>query len=71
MSIPSLKEDSELMFMMDVLSEEESSETKLTYIKVKGLVNDIIDIRRGVQNEKNSISNDSISAMSRMFNGLL
>lgn len=71
MSIPSLKEDSELMFMMDVLSEEESSETKLTYIKVKGLVNDIIDIRRGVQNEKNSISNDSINAMSRMFNGLL
>lgn len=71
MSIPGLKEDSELMFILDALSEEEPSDTKLTYIKVKGLVNDIIDIRRGVQNEKDNVNNANISVMSSMFNGLL
>ena len=71
MTVPTLKDDKELLLILDVLSEEPASETKLTYIKVKGLVNDIIDIRRGVSNEKNEISNDNFSTIVNSFNGLL
>lgn len=68
MKIPELRDDRELMLIVDALSDEEMSPTKLTYIKVRGLVNDIIDIRRGVKNEKDSTG---ISSLIGMFNGLL
>ena len=71
MSIPTLKGDTELLLILDVLSEEQASETKQTYIKIKGLVNDIIDIRRGVSDEKieNNVVNHN--AIINSFNGLL
>jgi hypothetical protein len=67
-TVPSLRADKELLLMIDTLSEEEASSTKLTYIKIRGLVNDIINIRRGIIDEKD---NSSINAMRSMFNGLL
>lgn len=66
--VPELKTDVELMLILDTLSEQESSDTKLMYIRIKGLVQDIINIRRGVENEKES---DSIAPMRAMLNGLL
>ena len=69
MQIPALKADKELMLMMDVLSAEEPSPTKLTYIELRGLVNNIIKIRRGSYNEKDS--SVDIIALSDKFNGLL
>lgn len=68
MMVPGLKADKELLLMMDTLSEEEASSTKLTYIKIRGLVNDIINIRRGIENEKD---NSNIDDMRSMLNGLL
>lgn len=68
MSCPGLKTDRELMLIIDVLSNEPASPTKLMYIKIRGLVNDIINIRRGIEDEK--IISD-ISAVGSMFNGLL
>lgn len=68
MRCPELKEDIELLYMLDTLSEEDPSPTKLTYIKIRGLVNDIIDIRRGIKNEKD---NSDFSAIVSSFNGLL
>lgn len=66
--IEQLKNDKELMIILDAMSREDVTPTKQTYIKIKGLVNDIIKIRRSANNEK-IISNyaDVVS----MFNGLL
>lgn len=66
--VPQLKTDKELMLIIDTMSEEESSSTKLTYIKIKGLVDDIIKIRRGIVDEKDNIIIDD---MRSVFNGLL
>lgn len=66
--IPSLKEDRELRLILDTMSEEESSATKRTYISIKGLVNSIVKIRRGVEDEKDSTY---IDGMRDVFNGLL
>lgn len=71
MSIGELKSDKELMLILDVLSEEEASSTKQTYIKIRGLVNDIIKIRRGVSDEENSDSSNVINAAVNSLNGLL
>lgn len=71
MIIPTLKGDKELMFILDIMSEEEASETKQTYIKVRGLVNDIIDIRRGVLHEKESNNGINFDAIAERFHGLL
>lgn len=70
MRVQELKEDEELMFILDVLCEEEASPTKLTYIKIRNLVNDIIDIRRGVINEKDNIA-VGLSDTVRGLGGLL
>lgn len=66
-SIPELKEDKQLLYILDVLSEP-MDDTKRTYIKIKGLVNDIIKIRRGIKDEESDLSGTNLSAM---FNGLL
>lgn len=68
MQVPELKVDKELMLIIDALSREPISPTKATYIKLRGLVNDIISIRRGVENEKEIT--DTL-ALSNVFNGLL
>ena len=68
MAVPGLKHDKELMLIIDVMSREEFSPTKSTYIKIRGMVNDIIDIRRGNENEKNITD---VSALSATLNGLL
>lgn len=68
MSVGALKLDRELMLMLDVFSEEESSSTKQTYIKIRGLVNDIIKIRRGLSNEEDNTNYVNIV---NNFNGLL
>ena len=62
-----LKGDEELMYILDALTDKDASNTKLTYIKVRGLVDDIIKIRRGVKNEKDI---ESYAAVSGLFNGL-
>ena len=69
LQIPALKTDTELMLILDALSEEEPSPTKLTYIEIRGLVNNIIKIRRGIYNEEDSVVNTS--GLINMFNGLL
>lgn len=69
MQIQDLKSDKELMLILDVLSEEEPSPTKLTYIEIRGLVDNIIKIRRGIYNEEDSGINSS--ALVNMFNGML
>ena len=68
LSVPELREDTEMMLIIDPLSNEPASPTKLTYIKIRGMVNDIINIRRGVENEKDV---SAISSAGDMFNGLL
>lgn len=66
--VPTLKTDSELMNILDIMSEEEPTSTKLTYIKIRKLVDDIIKIRRGISDEKETADfNDAVS----LFNGLL
>lgn len=67
-NIPELKTDNELMLMIDVMSREPWSPTKSTYIEIKGSVNKIINIRRGIDDEKD-VAN--MSAFVSMFNGLL
>lgn len=68
MQIPELKTDRELMLIIDPLSREEISPTKATYISIRGMVNDIINIRRGIKNEK--IITD-VASLGGLFNGLL
>lgn len=51
---PNLKTDKEMLLILDPMAEEEPSSTKLTYIKIRNLVNDIISIRRG--NEEDNIA---------------
>lgn len=68
MQVGELKMDRELLLIIDALSEEEPSPTKLMYIKVRGLVNDIVKIRRGIKNEED-IAN--IVNVGNVFNGLL
>lgn len=68
MAIPGLKTDKELMLIIDVLSAENMSPTKATYIKLRGMVNDIINIRRGIENEKDITNTANLTLM---FNGLL
>lgn len=68
MSCPILKTDKEMMLIIDALSREQPSPTKLTYIKIRGLVNDIISIRRGIEDEE-GISN--LATIGASFNGLL
>ena len=68
LQIADLKSDNELMLILDVLSEETPSDTKLTYLKVRGLVDDIIKIRRGINDEK---STNAFNDINIMFNGLL
>lgn len=70
MQIIELREDRELMTILDVLTDEEESVTKQTYIKLRKLVNDIILIRRGVLDETIKVNN-GISAMYESFGGLL
>lgn len=68
MAVQGLKHDKELMLIIDVMSREPFSATKSTYIKIRGMVNDIIDIRRGNENEKTITD---VSALSSTLNGLL
>lgn len=68
LQVGDLKADRELMLILDVLSEESPSDTKLTYLKIRGLVNDIIKIRRGISNEENS---NAFAGVNALFNGLL
>lgn len=68
LQVPELKIDRELISITDVLTSEEPSVTKQTYIKIRGLVDDIIKIRRGVKDEKDV---DAYNGISAMFNGLL
>lgn len=68
MHVPALKKDKELMLMLDPLSREPVSPTKATYISIRGLVNDIINIRRGIENEK--VVTD-VASLGSLFNGLL
>ena len=69
MKIVPLKEDTELMLMLDVFAEEDRSETNKTYVKIRGLVNDIISIRRGTNETING--NDTFVKLYSEFNGLL
>lgn len=69
LAVPELKEDRELMLIIDVLSQEEASATKRTYIEVRRLVDNIIKIRRGVNNEENNGVN--YATLSGMFSRLL
>lgn len=68
LQVGDLKADRELMLILDVLSEESPSDTKLTYLKIRGLVDDIIKIRRGISNEENS---NAFAGVNALFNGLL
>lgn len=68
MTCQTLKADKELMLIIDALSRETASSTKLMYIKIRGLVNDIINIRRGIEDEE---AIDNISTFGAAFNGLL
>lgn len=69
LQVPALKADKELMLILDVLSQEEWSATKRTYVEVRRLVNNIIKIRRGVNDEEDG--GIGYAAMSDKFNGLL
>lgn len=66
--VKGLRENIELMSILDPMNPGEVSDTKRMYIKVRGMVNDIIDIRRGINNEKDS---DALNAYMSMLNGLL
>lgn len=68
LQISELKSDSELMLILDVLSEQAPSDTKLTYLKIRGMVDDIIKIRRGISNEETA---NMFANVNTMFNGLL
>jgi len=51
LKITELKDDKELLYILDIYCEETPSNTKLTYFEISELVDNIIKIRRGV-NEK-------------------
>lgn len=67
LKIEGLKKDRELRLILDPLSEEEFTPTKEMYIKIRGLVNDIIRIRRGNENKEEV---NTITALCDAFNGL-
>lgn len=67
-----LTSDEDLREIVDVYYDKAPSDTKLLYYKVRGIVANIIDIRRGLQNEENSRNVAGfISDNRNMFNGLL
>ena len=70
MQIVELRDDRELMSILDALTEEEISVTKQTYINVRQFVDRIICIRRGVLDE-NIKANEHFADMRNAFGGLL
>lgn len=66
--VPLLKEDKELMLILDVFAREEASPTKQTFIEIKRLVDNIIKIRRGIKDEKEDID---YAGIIDAFSGLL
>ena len=66
--IKGLRDNQELMSILDPMNPGEVSDTKRMYIKVRGIVNDIIDIRRGINNEKDTTA---INSYMSLLNGLL
>lgn len=70
LKVAALRDDMELLYIIDVMCEEPASPTKQMYIKIRNMVNDIIDIRRGVINEKDSI-NSVVPDFVRSLGGLL
>ena len=54
MQVPELKTDRELMLILDVMANEEISPTKSIYIEIRNVVDNIIKVRRGINNEENS-----------------
>lgn len=67
LKVPALKSDNELMFILDVFSEEPFSSTKCTYLKIKEMVDNIIKIRRGVNNEEIFNIADLLSTSNRLW----
>lgn len=63
LKIQELREDKELMYILDVFCEEPPSDTKLTYFEISELVDNIIKIRRGVKNEKGNFSDAGNSSI--------
>lgn len=68
--IVALRDNDELMGILDPQSGRDMTDTQRMYIKVRGMVNDIIKIRRGIIDEKTDGIGDVSGYMSR-FNGLL
>lgn len=66
---PKLSNDRELLLILDVLSEEPPTPTKLAYIKVKQLVDFLVKVRRGEKYEEEFLSN--CAAVVSQFGGLL
>lgn len=64
-----LQEDTELLLILDVMSQEEVSPTKSMYIRIRKMVDDCIKIRRGVLNEAEEI--DGYGKFISNFSGLL
>lgn len=56
LKITELKDDLELMYILDIFSTQPASPTKLTYFEIRQLVDNIIKIRRGL-NEKDNFVN--------------
>lgn len=65
--IEELKNDKELRLILDPLSDEPISQTKIMYTKIRGLVDDIVKVRRGNENKEDI---DTINSMRAAFNGL-
>ena len=57
LKVTELREDKELLYILDIYCEEKPSSTKLTYFEISELVDNIINIRRGVNNEEGFSSN--------------
>lgn len=66
---PELSKDKELLMVLDVLSEERPTPTKIAYIKIRDIVDLIIKIRRGEDYEKDFI--DNYNSVVSKFGGLL
>ena len=67
-----LMSDEELRQILDVYYEKDPSDAKNLYYRIRALVDNIIDTRRGIINEENYRKNlEFISNCRSMFNGLL
>lgn len=70
-TIPNLRNDVTLNDILDVTNNNEMSDTKKLYIRIREFVNDIVSIRRNIDEEETGSIGINVHDIKRYFGGLL